>query len=112
MAFQILIGDNLALALFAILSIHSHCEPFDDTHTLQRRSRVYSAFMYTYRTSFTKRIPARLTVAGVAFRREWISKIILMVAVSGMRSLDTRVNTCRHTDGVAKELSLQGWKTT
>lgn len=62
--------------------------------------------MYLYRTSFTKRIPARLTVAGVALRREWISKIILMVAVSGMRSLDTKVRTCRQTDRVAEGLSL------
>lgn len=39
-------------------------------------------------------MPARLTVAGVAFLREWISKIMRIAAVSGIRSFDTRVNTC------------------
>lgn len=45
-------------------------------------------------TSLTNRIPARLTVAGVAFLRELISKIIRMAAVSGIRSFDTSVSTC------------------
>lgn len=51
--------------------------------------------MHTAGTSLTNRIPARLTVAGVAFLREWISKIIRMAAVSGIRSFDTSVSTCR-----------------
>lgn len=50
-------------------------------------------------TSLTKRIPARLTVAGVAFLREWISKIIRIAAVSGIRSFDTRVSTCSCGNG-------------
>lgn len=44
-------------------------------------------------TSLTKRMPARLTVAGVAFFSEWISKIMRIAAVSGIRSFDTSVST-------------------
>ena len=42
--------------------------------------------------SLMKRMPARETVAGVAFLREWISKTMRMDSLSGMRSLDTSVS--------------------
>ena len=44
-------------------------------------------------TSLMKRIPARETVAGVAFLSELISNTILMAGDNGTRSLDTRVST-------------------
>mmetsp|Transcript_47926 Transcript_47926/g.133626 ORF Transcript_47926/g.133626 Transcript_47926/m.133626 type:complete len:227 (+) Transcript_47926:2881-3561(+) len=43
--------------------------------------------------SLIKRMPARDTVAGVAFLSEWISKIMRIDGVSGMRSFETRVST-------------------
>mmetsp|Transcript_18169 Transcript_18169/g.40278 ORF Transcript_18169/g.40278 Transcript_18169/m.40278 type:complete len:210 (-) Transcript_18169:916-1545(-) len=43
--------------------------------------------------SFMYRMPALLTVAGVAFLREFISKTMRMASDRGMRSLDTRVST-------------------
>lgn len=62
----------------------------------QRETGALDAMAHTL-TSFTKRMPARLTVAGVAFLREWISKIIRIAAVRGIRSFDTSVNTCEYT---------------
>lgn len=44
--------------------------------------------------SLMKRIPARETVAGVAFFSELISKTIRIASLSGTRSLETRVRTC------------------
>lgn len=41
----------------------------------------------------TYKMPARLTVAGVAYFRSRISKIIRMLARSGMRSFEARVST-------------------
>lgn len=49
---------------------------------------------FAWITSLTKSMPARLTVAGVAFLRECISKIMRMAEVRGIRSFDTSVSTC------------------
>ena len=43
--------------------------------------------------SLMNKIPARLTVAGVAFLKDSISNTILIAGVSGILSLDTNVKT-------------------